>query len=134
MIPASPDPSDRLTGVAPVLDPRRMAELREMDEPGQPSFLVEMIELFLADAPRRITQIGAAARGGDLETVISAAHAFKGSAASIGGLALYRRCHALEACARAGDAAGVRGAAEGLDQEYSRLASRLEVEKLRPDP
>ena len=57
-----------------------------------------LVDLFLGDSPRRIEQLAAAARAGDLEQVWQAAHALRGSCSIVG-------AHRVEAvlCAHRGD-------------------------------
>ena len=51
---------------------------------GEPDLVVELIDLYLKDAPERIQSIQAAAARADAVAVKQAAHTLKGSSASLG--------------------------------------------------
>jgi len=62
----------------------------------------ELVEIFLEDAPEMSDDISVAVQHGDAAALASAAHAYKGSAAAIGAVAVARAAGALEASGRAG--------------------------------
>lgn len=111
----SPDP----------IDPTVLDSLRALQEPGQPDVLTELIDLFLADAPPRITMVQGALAAGDGEALRRAAHALKGSAANVGAMGLAALCADLEQRGRhrAFDDADVVG--HQLAQEYHRVETAL---------
>ena len=61
----------------------------------------ELVEIFLEDAPEMSYDISMAVRAGDTKRLASAAHAYKGSAAAIGAIAVAQAAGALEAAGRA---------------------------------
>src|SRR6266498_1426123 len=58
-----------------------LAEAQDEDEP---DLIVELIDLYLDDAPKLVGEIRRAAKGGDANAIKRAAHALKGSSGSIG--------------------------------------------------
>jgi HPt (histidine-containing phosphotransfer) domain-containing protein len=79
--------------------------------------VAEIVELFLAEAPQRVSQMYRALGGRDRETLAASAHGLRGSSAGLGADAVASLCVAVETLAPRGsfDAAG-------------RLLSQLEAE------
>jgi CheY-like chemotaxis protein/HPt (histidine-containing phosphotransfer) domain-containing protein len=85
----------------PVMDFSRLNEFKEFDDEAL-SMTREVVGLFLADAPRRLDDIGQAIAAGDAEELSRAAHALKGAAGNIGAVAIQAVCATLETDAKAG--------------------------------
>jgi signal transduction histidine kinase/CheY-like chemotaxis protein/HPt (histidine-containing phosphotransfer) domain-containing protein len=85
----------------PVMDFSRLSEFKEFDDEAL-SMTREVVGLFLADAPRRLDDIGQAIASGNTEELSRAAHALKGAAGNIGAVAIQAVCATLEADAKAG--------------------------------
>lgn len=88
----SPEPGD-------VLDMSVIASLRELGG-GDSSLLCELIDLFLADAPKHVATIEAALESGDASELERAAHSLKSSCANIGALSMSTLCFDLEVMGR----------------------------------
>jgi len=84
----------------------------------------ELIEMFLDDAPRRVTAMRAAVAAADAAGIGAAAHALRGSAAALGARGLSDRCAAVEA--HAADAARVAPLIEELDAELGQVQAELQ--------
>lgn len=112
--------------VDPALDPGVLATLRQLNEPGHPDVLQEVLRLFLSDAPARLTSITAAIDRKDAAALERAAHTLKGAAGSIGATALQRACKEMEELGRrrAVDAADAELAT--LRREYDRVAAEID--------
>jgi two-component system, sensor histidine kinase and response regulator len=67
-----------------VLDPKALAQILELEEPGEASLLVEMVDIFRAACDKHLTRLRVALEIGDHATVRDAAHALRGAAASLG--------------------------------------------------
>lgn len=63
---------------------------------GEPDLIVELIELYAEDAPHRLAAIRGALATGDLAALRRAAHALKGSSASLGARRVEMLCEKLE--------------------------------------
>jgi HPt (histidine-containing phosphotransfer) domain-containing protein len=87
-----------------VLDASVIQSLRELGGEDDPGLLVELIDLYLADAPQRMCEIENALATGDWKLLGRAAHTLKSASANIGALSLSALCRELEYKARSGDA------------------------------
>jgi CheY-like chemotaxis protein/HPt (histidine-containing phosphotransfer) domain-containing protein len=97
--PAAPAPN--AVNASALVDFSRLEEFKEFDD-DELTMTREVIELFLADAPRRLEAIAQAVKAGDAGAIAAAAHALLGSARNIGAMALQEGADALEAAAKAG--------------------------------
>jgi CheY-like chemotaxis protein/HPt (histidine-containing phosphotransfer) domain-containing protein len=109
----------------PVLDESAIDALRDPDLGGDPEFLAEVVEAFLADSPPRLRTIHDSLGGGDAETLARAAHSLKGSSGNFGALRMQRICADIERLSRAGQTEALPPLIERLESEYARVAARL---------
>lgn len=116
---------------AVVLDRAQFDHLCELQGDDDRDFIRDLIDLFIAETPRRLEEMSAACAGKDLRTLAQIAHTVKGAAANFGARALHARCHQVEARARAGKLAEVDVLLSGLAEEYRRLIEVLEKQKQR---
>lgn len=63
---------------------------------GEPDLVVELIDLYAEDAPRRLSAIRGASAAGDLPALRRAAHCLKGGSASLGARRVELLCEKLE--------------------------------------
>jgi CheY-like chemotaxis protein/HPt (histidine-containing phosphotransfer) domain-containing protein len=82
-----------------LMDLGRLEEFLEFDDRAQ-TMTREIVGLFVADAPRRISAIQAAIAANDAGALSIEAHALKGAASNIGATALQAVCDRLEADSR----------------------------------
>ncbi|NTU85130.1 MAG: Hpt domain-containing protein, partial [Chloroflexales bacterium] len=66
----------------------------------QPTFVVELIDLFVADTPAQLDLLRSALAAQDLGALRRIAHSLKASAAFVGAMHLAEACAALEDLAR----------------------------------
>ncbi len=92
---------------------------------GNEELLVELVRLFLDDAPNQIREIHSALADGDASRLENAAHALKGSAASLGADPLAAAALKLEFRGRKGQLAGAADECDDLDQKWARLKPEL---------
>jgi len=88
-----------------LLDPLVLAGLRMLRQPGRPDPVVELITLFLEEAPDRVSDIGQAVQANDMwsmSKVVAAATSLKGSSSNIGAHELARVCGQIEQAGRNG--------------------------------
>ena len=103
----------------------------EMQVEGEPDLIVELIDLYLKDAPLKLASLLEADAVGDEGALKRAAHSLKGSSASIGVSHVAALCEELERVSRV-DAVGQVGALlERLGQELERVRRAFEVERRR---
>jgi CheY-like chemotaxis protein/HPt (histidine-containing phosphotransfer) domain-containing protein len=85
---------------ATILDPAALANLQEMV--GDDAFMVELIETFLADAPKLMADMATAVSTNDAPLLRMAAHSLKSNTADFGATALNKLCVTLEGLAKEG--------------------------------
>ena len=93
-----------------------------------PSFLIEVIQQFLHDGPDHVAAIRQTVVDGDAESLMKAAHAFKGSCRNMGALLLGELCFTLEQKGLAGETANPDDLLAVLESEYARVQLALEAE------
>jgi HPt (histidine-containing phosphotransfer) domain-containing protein len=107
----------------PDLDSEALENLRSIDPDGGNEFLRELVNIFLADTPRRIAEIEQSASTRDKVKLTRAAHSLKGSAGTFGASRL------------AGLAAEIEG--QGQTSEFDQASANVkllseEFERLQP--
>jgi signal transduction histidine kinase/CheY-like chemotaxis protein/HPt (histidine-containing phosphotransfer) domain-containing protein len=125
-VPASPPPSTD----AP-LDERALAQLRDLQRPGQPSLLDRVVGLYLSSAPGMFQRLRDAVAAGDGEALRQTAHGFKSSSANLGATQLAALCRELEQRGRDGRLEDVAVLLWELERRYARVREALiaEMEK-----
>lgn len=93
--PLTPVPADH----TPLLCSATMASLREEGE----DFLLDLIDLFVSEAPRRVAELTTALAEGNRSMTRRVAHTLKSTAAVFGADALEAVAAATELAARAGE-------------------------------
>ncbi len=111
--------SNSLTLVAsnvPTLDTTALEEFSS-----ERSFLIEICESFLADAPHRIQALEAALTQNNPQTLLKTAHALKSLSSCVGAMRLFQTCQLIEAAAKGGTDIVVSTMTEQITTEYSRV-------------
>jgi CheY-like chemotaxis protein/HPt (histidine-containing phosphotransfer) domain-containing protein len=116
---------------APVLDRAQFDHLCDLQDDDDPEFIRDLVDLFLAETPRRLLEIARACKAGDARTMMQLAHTVKGASANFGARALQAKCQQIELFARAGKLAEADELISGLDDEFKRLADVLNKQKQR---
>ena len=113
------------TSYAERLDVDRLAELRELDEPGDPSYVDRAIGNLLGSAEGDVATMTAAAAAGDVERLRAVAHRLAGSALNLGAVSLGSGARQVEELAIDDDLAGASAAlprlAELMSQDLAAL-------------
>lgn len=112
-----------------VIDPVIIAGLRQLRMPGKPDPLVEIIELFLQEAPAQLKILQAAATDNDytsLARTISTATSLKGSASNLGARKLAALCDEIEQTAKNWSLAEVLPLVERARKELAHVHAALE--------
>jgi response regulator RpfG family c-di-GMP phosphodiesterase len=99
------------------------AALRSVD--GDEEFLLELIRLFLENAPHRIDEIRSAVLVGNVTCVFTAAHSLKGSLGYLGAESASLAAIRVEELARCGDLQEATAAFEVLEREIERLTAAI---------
>ncbi len=88
---------------------------------GSSELLVELIDLFLEQCDRLLSDLRQAVARSDVAGVAEAAHALKGSVSNFSAAPATEAARRLEMLARDGDTATLESALTGLEQEIARL-------------
>jgi HPt (histidine-containing phosphotransfer) domain-containing protein len=92
---------------------------------GNLELMQEVVNLFLADCPRRLAALHNAVAQGDRTALEHAAHMLKGSAGYIGASAVFTAALEVETIARCGDLADAHHACAKLQRETRHLEQVL---------
>lgn len=111
-----------------VVDPSALDRLLRI---GGQDFLLEMIDLFLANAPHRLTAARVGFELGDHARVYGAAHSLKSTAGNLGARGLQGVSERVEERANAGDRDALGPLLEELARRYEEVRDRLESERRR---
>lgn len=103
--------------------------IARLDRIGGSEFVVEMIELFLENAPQRLKTARDAFESGDTPTLHRAVHSLKSTAANLGARALQATAEAAEARANEADLDAIPPLLDDLDRAYDAAREALEAER-----
>ena len=109
-----------------LLDPAALENLRAMAG-GDPAFVAELIETFLEDAPKLLSDMARALETGDAAGLRLAAHSLKSNGAEFGATAFSELCKQLEVIGKSGDLSGAKGLVTQASAEFSRVGTALEA-------
>ena len=85
------------------INPRVLDDLRSLQTPGAPSFLGELIDLFLKEADGHLQKLRTAFEAKDAALFERSAHTLKGSCGNLGAQAMSRICADLQTIGHAAD-------------------------------
>jgi len=100
-----------------VLDALALDKLRELDPTGTHGVVLRVLRAYEQSLSRLLGELAAVRQTRDLETVARVAHTLKSSSASVGALALSKRCALAERMARTADATALDGELDSLLHE-----------------
>jgi HPt (histidine-containing phosphotransfer) domain-containing protein len=103
-----------------------------VDEYGA-DFLVELIDVYLADTPNRVALLRQAIEGGDAETCVREAHTLKSSSANLGALELSASAKEMEAAGRAGRTASLADEIGRFESQFAAVKAALEALRGAPE-
>jgi CheY-like chemotaxis protein len=112
--------------IPPPLDPQTIDHLRQLAQAGDPAVLQEVFQAYLRDGRKYIAAIHQAVEAGDAKKLKQAAHALKGSSATIGAQGVAQIGQKLEEMGRTGVFLGAEGWLQQLDQEFSRVGAEID--------
>jgi HPt (histidine-containing phosphotransfer) domain-containing protein len=109
---------------------RVIEALKELGGDDDPGLVLELVGMFLTDAPQRMSEIETSLARGDIATLERAAHTLKSSSANIGAARLSASCKAMEELARKKSLDGLPSLVHASLQSWTELESVLR--NLRP--
>jgi HPt (histidine-containing phosphotransfer) domain-containing protein len=117
------------TNLPPCLDNTILENLKALGGEDNPEFFLAVIDQFLSDLPRHLTDIKQAVERQDSEALVKTAHACKGSSRSIGATSLAEMSFALELLGREGTMADATPKFEQWLQEQERTIHAFQQER-----
>lgn len=108
-----------------VLDPAAIENLREMVG-GDVEFMIELIDVFLDDAPRMLSDMRRALESEDAAVLHRAAHSLKSNSAEFGAMTLSDLCREIEALSKADTVDGTDELVGRAEVEYAQVKTALE--------
>ena len=105
--------------------------LAEAQVEGEPDLVVELIDLYAEDTPRRLAAIRSAWAARDSAALRRAAHGLKGSSASLGARQVALLCEKLERLSGKELPRGGKMLLTCLEREFARLRLALADERSR---
>jgi signal transduction histidine kinase/CheY-like chemotaxis protein len=117
------------TNLPPCLDNTILENLKALGGEDNPEFFLAVLDQFLSDLPRHLTDIKQAVERQDSEALVKTAHACKGSSRSIGATSLAEMSFALELLGRQGTMADATAKFEQWLQEQERTIHAFQQER-----
>ena len=108
------------------LDPRAIEDLRSLN-PGDDSFLRDLIQIYLDDSPQCVVDIEQSLAEGDAGRLTRAAHSLKGSSANFGASQLRAVSERIEKLGRQGALGEVPAQIPELKAEFERVKADLKA-------
>ncbi|HLY11270.1 MAG TPA: Hpt domain-containing protein [Planctomycetota bacterium] len=113
----------------PSINPRVLDDLRALQTPGAPSFLGELIDLFLQEADGHLQKLRDSFAAKDAALFERSAHTLKGSSGNLGAQAMSRICADLQHIGHAADWTRAAGVLPALQTEYLAVKGELLAER-----
>lgn len=111
------------------VNPEMIENLRKLRIEGEPDPLVELIDLFLDDAPKKIQHIEELLTCKNYTEIAREIHSLKGSCSNLGALQLTQHCKAMEKALLIGDYEELPSLLEKILDEYASVENYLNIEK-----
>ena len=108
-----------------VLDMSVVEELLSLSDDGDPELLLDLIQMFLADGPSKVSAVTEGLAAGDFDKMERAAHSLKGSSGNLGARLLQDTCEQMLAATRNHRLDESRQLTTRLTDRYSEAATAL---------
>jgi signal transduction histidine kinase/DNA-binding response OmpR family regulator len=115
------EPASKSSSSSAPLDEEVLAELRELQEEGEPDILEELSSIYIEDARKSLDRMRAAAKAGDTAALAKAAHRLKGGSCNIGAKILGDLCQELEDLGNAGKVSDAGECIDKVECEFDRV-------------
>jgi len=124
--PVPPGDAKQEESQRPTIDPKALAEVRQMGGSADPDLVPRVIRLYLAESVKLLESIDKALDTDDVPTLQRAAHSLKSSSGMVGALTLAQLSREIEELARKAQVDRAKSYAEKLRGEYARVREALE--------
>jgi PAS domain S-box-containing protein len=108
-----------------IIDRRRIDQLLELQDESSPNLVADIIELFLADSPKHLENIGLAIAEQDAPLLRATAHRFLSSLENLGAVRMREPCLALERLGKEGQLSGAEIHLQQLENEFALAKTAL---------
>lgn len=108
-----------------------LSSLEGAQADGEPDLIVDLIDLYLEDTPRRLAAMSALLAQRDALSLRRAAHGLKGSCATLGAARTARLCEAVEEMSRDSSLEAVATLLDELEQEFAHVRQSFLIERLK---
>ena len=115
----------------PAVDLALLASYEEIQLDGEPDLIVELIDLYLEDTPRRVAVMRASVTTRNWLSVKREAHSLRGSSGNLGGLRMARICEELEGTECGDSSSSIAALLNCLEQELERVVCTFQAERQR---
>jgi HPt (histidine-containing phosphotransfer) domain-containing protein len=112
-----------------LIDMQVIENLKEIGGDDDPGLYIELIGIFLQDAPHRMEEMRRGLDSNDLKVLERAAHTLKSSCANVGALPLAEICRRMEESARFGRAHEIRPLYDESRELWPRVEAALRAVK-----
>lgn len=129
-----PSAAATIDDTVPLLDSGVLQTLRDLSGPGDETFFVEVIDLYLKDSVALVGAIRQAALSRDAHALMPAAHSLRSSSGNVGAASLSAVCRALECAASGNGMDDVAPLLAQLERIYPLVCRALRVECERTQP
>ena len=118
-----------LGSVNDAVDMTVLAKLDGAQVDGEPDLIVELIDLYLEDTPRRLAGMSTLLAERDALSLRRAAHGLKGSSATLGAARTALLCEAIEEVSQDSSLDAVANLMDGLEQEFAHARESFLIER-----
>ena len=113
-----------MTAELPLLDSRIIDELRESVD-GDQAFVNELVAEYVAEGPRHLADMRAAATATDAAAIVRPAHTLKSNSTTIGATRLAQICRQIEQDGRDGRAEALAAAVDLAEATWSETLDQI---------
>ncbi|WP_337906901.1 response regulator [Iningainema tapete] len=113
---------------SPPLDAKTLQSLRKMAGARANEVLAQIINNYLAEAPQLLQAMHTAVATQDAAALQQAAHKLRSASASLGALALSKRCQAVEVMGNTGNTKGALAGVLQIEAAYKTVKAALQIE------
>lgn len=108
-----------------------LASYKEIQLDGEPDLIVELIDLYLEDAPRRVAVMRESLTNRDWLSVKREAHSLRGSSGNLGGLQMALICEEIEGTQCSDPFSSIAALLSCLEHELERVVHTFLAERQR---
>lgn len=106
-----------------------LKELQSFQEEGEPNLIVELVDLFLEDTPKKLSSLKESLIEESPKQLERTAHALKSSTANLGASQMMNYCQELEKIGKENSTKGAGEILEKLEKEFQKVSLLLVQEK-----